>query len=89
MGAECPNGHGRQAIVANITADGTTPKQATDVIAQKLACGCIVGGASYRAFQEAVVKAKQEEAEALNAVRKATQDKLGNAYKLYVTQEGV
>ena len=87
MGVECPKGHGRQPIVANITADGTTPKHATDVIARKLGCGCIVGGEEYRKFQEAVVKANAEEAEEIAAARKAKQDKLGNAYKLYVTQE--
>lgn len=88
MGAECPNGHGRQNVVVNITADGSTPQRASDVIAVKLKCGCVVGGEEYRRFQEAVQKVKQEEAEAMAKVRKTTQDKLGNAYRLYVVQGG-
>lgn len=89
MGAECPNGHGRQNVAANITADGQPPKRATDVIAIRLKCGCVVGGEEYKQFQEAVSKAAQEEASAIQAARKAAQDKKAAAFNTYVNKAAV
>jgi len=87
MGAECPNGHGMQNIVANITADGTPPKRSTDVIATRLRCGCVVGGQEYTDFQEAVAKAHIEENTAIQSAKKAAQDKKAAAYKAFVRKE--
>lgn len=88
MGAECPNGHGRQNIIVNITADGSPPQHPEDVIAQKLACGCVVGGEEYTRFQEAVQKVSAEEANALAAVRKNAQAKKAAAYRQFVLNGG-
>lgn len=88
MAAECPNGHGRQNVIVNITADGSPPDHPEDVIAMKLACGCVVGGEEYTRFQEAVRQAEADEANALAAVRKQAQAKKAAAYKLYVLKGG-
>lgn len=87
MGSECPNGHGRQFIVANITPDGLPPKRATDVVAIRLKCGCIVGGPEYKTFLEAVAAAAAKEAEAIQTARKAAQDAKATAFKAFVTKE--
>lgn len=87
MGAECPHGHGRQNVTANITADGLPPKRAQDVVAIRLKCGCVVGGEEFSAFQAAVAKAAEEEALAIQAVRKKAQDKKAQAYKTFVVKE--
>lgn len=87
MGAECPNGHGMQNIVSNITADTLPPKRSTDVIALRLKCGCVVGGEEYTAFQEAVAKAHTQEAAAIQAAKKAAQDKKAAAYKAFVMKQ--
>lgn len=88
MGAECPNGHGRQNVIANITADGSPANRPEDVIARKLACGCVVGGEEYTRFQEAVQKVADDEANALAAVRKSAQAKKAAAYQKFVLKEG-
>lgn len=87
MGLECPNGHGRQNVVSNITADATPPKRATDVIAMRLHCGCVVGGEEYTAFQEAVAAAHIQEGKAIQAAKKQAQDKKAAAYKSFVRKE--
>jgi len=84
MSSECPNGHGRQNVVSNITADGSIPRQPHDVIAQKLACGCVVGGEEYSKFQELVRKIQNEEAEDISRSRKDATNKKAAAYKSYV-----
>lgn len=89
MGAECPNGHGWQNIVSNITADTQPPKVATDVIALRLRCGCVVGGMEYTAFQEAVAKAHIQEEADIQKAKKAAQDKKAQAYKTYVMKKEV
>lgn len=88
MGAECPNGHGRQPVIQNITADQSIPRKPTDVIAHKLGCGCIVGGEEYKQFQEAVNTVRAEQAAAINASNKAAADKTAAAYKAYFTSGG-
>jgi hypothetical protein len=71
MGADCPICGTRQPIVRNITADGDGAMKASDVLAQKLACGHTVGGEQYSAFLAASRKI-DEAAQA--AVQKAQQD---------------
>lgn len=83
MGAECPNKHGRQNVIANITADGSAPTKNSDVIAQKLACGCVVGGADYEAFQVEVLKIRNEEKKAVASVKEGARKALGAAFKGY------
>ena len=87
MSGECPNGHGRQNFVANITADGLPPKRSQDVVARRLDCGCVVGGDEYTAFQVAVQKATEDEAVAIQAIHKKTQDKKAQAFKSFVSKE--
>lgn len=88
MGAECPNGHGRQNIVANITADGSAPVKAADVVAQKLACGCVVGGPDYEKFQEHVLEIRNAEKLAIAAEKEKARKALGAAFRAYNTQRG-
>ncbi len=80
MGAECPNGHGRQNIVENVFMPGSNKALATNVIAQRLACNCVVGGEEYRQFQEAVHKIEIEANLAAEHIRKAARDKKAAAY---------
>lgn len=87
MAVECPNSHGRQNVVANITADGLPPKRAQDVVAMRLKCGCVVGGEEFTAFQAAVAKAAEDEALAIQAARKKAQDKKAQAFKTFVSKE--
>jgi hypothetical protein len=87
MGAECPNGHGRQFITANITADGTAPIRASDVIAQKLGCGCVVGGPDYDAFQKQVLEIRTAEKAAIAAEKEKARKAMGAAFKAYHTTE--
>lgn len=81
MGAECPNGHGRQNIVHNITADGKASPHANDVLAQRLACGCVIGGEEYRNFLDAVHKIDLESNLAVERIKKGAQDKKAAVYK--------
>lgn len=71
MGAECPNGHGRQNIVVLITPDASNPRKMSEVVAQKLACGCVVGGEAYEQFKAAAAKV---ELNRVNAIRKIEED---------------
>jgi hypothetical protein len=87
MSAECPNGHGRQCIITAITADGSPAVKASDVIANKLACGCTVGGPDYEKFQENVNKLKLDEKKAITAIREKTRQQLGTIFRTYTKQE--
>ena len=88
MGAICPNGHGRQNIVHNLTADGSAPKKSEDVIAWKLACGCVVGGAEYEAFRTASAKIDLERIEAIRKIEEDSLRKKSAAYSGFVVQRG-
>jgi hypothetical protein len=52
MGFDCPNGHGRQPIIHNITANGEAVSKNNPVLARKLACGCIVSGRKHVEYLE-------------------------------------
>jgi len=81
MALECPNGHGRQNVVQNITPNFAPTARAADVVAKKLACGCVVGGDEYNAFLQTVHQINAEEALAIAEARKASAQKRATAYK--------
>lgn len=87
MGAECPNGHGRRNVIMNITADGSKPKKALDVIAQKLECGCVVGGEEYEAFQLKVLEIRNAERLKIMAAREAGRQAMAAAFKAMKKEE--
>ena len=88
MSLECPKGHGRQPVVHNITKDGAPAKRASDVLAKRLKCGCVVGGPEYDAFLSEVTKIESEEKTAIQAARKSAQDKKSKAYLKVASQGG-
>lgn len=88
MGAECPNGHGRQNIIVNITADGSPPVKNSDVVAHKLACGCVVGGPDYDEFQKHVLEIRNAEKLAISVEKEKARKALGAAFRAYNTQRG-
>lgn len=87
MGAECPNGHGRQNIVTNINVEGKEIKGARDVHIQKLACGCQVGGPEYEAFLRQVEEIRSAESKTIVALKEKTRQTLAKAYAKYGSQE--
>lgn len=52
MGEECPICHTHQPYVAAITVDGTSAKKSDQILARRLACGHVLGGAQYEAFKK-------------------------------------
>ncbi len=83
MSLECPNGHGRQNVVANINVEGKPIRKGDDVHIQKLACGCQVGGPEYSKFLEKVEAIKSDEAKTIQALKEKTRLALGAAYQSY------
>jgi hypothetical protein len=88
MGMECPNGHGRQAVILNITPDAASTARARDVVAKKLKCGCVVGGEEYNEFLEAIHRIDTEEQLAVEKLRKANTNKRAAAYKGMLKPQG-
>lgn len=88
MGMECPNGHGRQNVVRNITADGGDPVKASEIVAKKLACGCVVGGEDYEKFREAVEAIDLDRTNAVRKIEEAARKKKATAYNTYVVKHG-
>ena len=87
MGAECPHGHGRQKIVRNITADGKSPHSSNDIIARKLACGCVLESGQFEEFQEAVGTVKTWKAVQMAGIEKEATRRMGRAFKEFVMTE--
>jgi len=87
MGMECPKGHGRQNVVVNLTADGSNPLRSTDIIAQKLACGCVVGGEQYEKFRETVAEIEKERIETLQAAEELARQKKAASYQAYLVKK--
>lgn len=89
MGMECPNGHGRQPVILNITPDAASTARARDVVAKKLKCGCVVGGDEYNDFLEALHRIDTQEQLDIEKIRKANTNKRAAAYKgmMKVSQE--
>ena len=87
MGAICPNKHGRQKIVQNITADGKPPQKSTDIIARKLACGCVLESGAFEEFQEAISTVEDWKARQLKGIEKEALKRKGRAFKEFVMTE--
>jgi hypothetical protein len=87
MSLECPNGHGRQNVVANINVEGKPIRKGDDVHIMKLACGCQVGGPEYNKFLEKVEGIKSEESKAILALKEKTRLALGAAFQGYKATE--
>lgn len=88
MAIECPNGHGRQNVIVNITADASNPRKAADVVAKKLACGCVVGGEDYEKFREEAARIELERVEAIKAIEEKARKQKGAAYNSFVVNRG-
>ncbi len=88
MGMECPKGHGRQAIVQMITADGKNPTKMSQVIAHRLACGCVVGGEAYEKFKAAVAEIESEVATQVRDLEETARQKKAAVYQAYITGKG-
>ncbi len=87
MGMECPNGHGRQNVIANINVEGKAIVMGSDVHIRKLACGCQVGGPEYEDFLEHVRELRTAESKAIVALREKTRQALAKEYAKYQSQE--
>lgn len=87
MGAECPNKHGRQKIVQNITADGKPPQKSYDIIARKLACGCVLESGEFEKFQEAIGNVQDWKAKQIKGIEKEALRRKGRAFKEFVMTE--
>lgn len=87
MGAECPRGHGRQKIVQNITADGKAPKKSFDIIARKLACGCVLESGQFEDFQEAIGEVQSWRVRQIQGIEKEALRRKGRAFKEFVMKE--
>lgn len=83
MSLECPNGHGRQDVVYNITKDGLPARKAEDVLARRLRCNCVVGGEEYNEFLMNIQKIDEEEKAAFQALKRKTQEKKSKAYTAF------
>ena len=89
MGAECPNGHGRRNIVVLITPDASNPRKASDVVAWKLACGCVVGGEEYEQFKAAVAEIELDRMSAIREIDEDARKKKAAAYTGFVLKAEV
>jgi hypothetical protein len=87
MSLECPNGHGRQNVIANINVEGRPIRKGQDVHIQKLACQCQVGGPQYQEFLEKIQRIRQDEAKKLVELREKTRLIIGAEFQKYQAQE--
>lgn len=88
MGLECPNGHGRQNVVLNITPGMVPTAKASEVVAKKLACGCVVSGEEYQDFLTAVHKIDLDEQKAIEQIKKNNASKRSAAYQGMAKSKG-
>lgn len=76
-------------MIQNITPDFAPTAKASEVVARKLACGCVVGGSEYEAFLQSIHEINAQEAIAVAAAKKAAADKRATAYQgLVVAKQG-
>ncbi len=87
MSLECPNGHGRQNVVANINVEGKPIVKGDDVHIMKLACGCQVGGPKYQDFLVKVGELRKAESAAIMALREKTRLSIGAEFQRYQAEE--
>jgi len=85
MGIECPKGHGRQNITVNLTSDGRNPTKAAQVMAYRLACGCVVGGEQYEKFKEAVTEIESDVSIAVRDLEEDARQRKAAVYQAFVT----
>jgi hypothetical protein len=88
MGAQCPNGHGRQNVIVQITPDASNPIRAAHVVAWKLQCGCVVGGEKYDQFKKAADQIDKEKTAAISAIEQEARNKKAAAYQGFVLTGG-
>ena len=81
MGMFCPECGMRQAVVANITADGVGARKAEDVIAHRLACGHVVGGEEYTEFIKKAEAVRQETQDSILRIRARAKGKVAALWK--------
>lgn len=81
MGMFCPECGTRQAVVANITADGVGARKAEDVIAHRLACGHVVGGEDYTEFIKQAEAIRQETQDIILKIRNRAKGKVAALWK--------
>ncbi len=89
MGMECPKGHGRQNIHVMLTADGRNPTKADQVMAYRLACGCVVGGEQYEKFKKAVNEIESEVSTTVRDLEENARQKKAAVYQAYIIGKGV
>ncbi len=85
---ECPKGHGRQAIVQMITADGKNPIKMSQVIANRLACGCVVGGEQYEKFKAAVTEIESEVSTKVRDIEEDARQRKAAVYQSFIVGKG-
>lgn len=88
MGMECMKGHGRQNIVMNLTADGTNPTKMSQVIAHRLACGCVVGGEQYEKFRERLTEIETVTARAIQTLEEDARQEKAILYQDHISRKG-
>lgn len=81
MGMFCPECGTRQAVVANITADGVGARKAEDVIAHRLACGHVVGGEDYTEFINKADAIRQETRDSILRIQARAKGKVAALWK--------
>lgn len=81
MGMFCPVCGKREAVVANITADGVGARKAEDVIAHRLACGHVVGGEAYTEFIKQAEAIRQETQDSILRLRARAKGKVATLWK--------
>lgn len=84
MGMECPKGHGRQNVHVMLTADGTNPTKFSQVMAYRLACGCVVGGEQYEKFKAAVLAIEHEVSTTVRDLEEDARQKKAAIYQTYI-----
>lgn len=85
---ECPRGHGRQNIIVNITADGMPPKQANEIIARRLECGCVVGGEQYEKFKAAMADIEKDRVLGVQNLEEEARLAKEAVYQTYILKGG-
>ena len=87
MAKLCPQCGNRQNVVGHITVDGLPPKSADDVIAERLACGHVVGGEGYDELVAEVRRIDVEAVKDIEEIKLYARNAKTAAYKAHV--EGV
>jgi len=85
MSMECPRGHGRQNVSQNLTADGTNPTKAAQIMAYRLACGCVVGGEKYEKFKAAVTEIETDVSVTIRDIEEDARQRKAAVYQAFVT----